>query len=229
MWVVVRPLPWECVVAEVPDVGRDRARARSGRAGRAVEDHRPFRRGRGRRNRELRGRRSGRRQDHARRHEADVHGLRLGGLEVRAGRNGHDGDHAARSAEAGVRERRGRVQEDARPSVPVTIDRADSFPKSSIEPPTIMSSRRGSAEIGLAFASLATTWIDDCEAPSWLMLSGVAVMLSDSANSDGPLQAAAWCCGHAQSFRTRSEAVPSRSPRCRRDPRRRTSPSQSTR
>ena len=27
----------------------------------------------------------------------------------------------------------------------------------------------------------------DCEAPSWLMLSGVAVMLTDCPNSDGPV------------------------------------------
>src|SRR5713101_9499334 len=52
---------------------------------------------------------------------------------------------------------------------------------------TNMSIRNASPGMLFAFASRAVTVIDDCDAPSWLMLSGVAVRANDSASSDGPV------------------------------------------
>ena len=41
--------------------------------------------------------------------------------------------------------------------------------------------------IGLPSGPMAVTWIDDCDPPSWLMLSGSAVTLIDSARPEGPV------------------------------------------
>ena len=50
-----------------------------------------------------------------------------------------------------------------------------------------MSRRIGTPAFGLPSGPIAVTWIDDCDPPSWLMLSGSAATLIDSARSEGPV------------------------------------------
>ena len=52
-----------------------------------------------------------------------------------------------------------------------------------------MSTRIGSADCGLPSGPMASTLTLACEPPSWLMLSGMAFKLSESANVEGPLTA----------------------------------------
>src|SRR3954462_3213831 len=73
------------------------------------------------------------------------------------------------------------------PLLLVTRLRAASTPKSCCTPLTAMSTRTEQPTSGAPDASRVVTTIDDCEPPSWLMLSGVADTLIDVAASDGPL------------------------------------------
>ncbi len=49
-----------------------------------------------------------------------------------------------------------------------------------------MSRRNVTPDFGRPLASNALTTTEDCEPPSWLIASGVAVILNDCANSEGP-------------------------------------------
>src|SRR5438067_13376457 len=66
------------------------------------------------------------------------------------------------------------------------IVRADSVPTSWATPFSSVSTRNGSADMPLPVGPIAVTLIDDCDPPSWLMLSGFAVTSSDNASPDGP-------------------------------------------
>ena len=79
----------------------------------------------------------------------------------------------------------------ALPSEPVTTVREDNVPKSWTVPLTAISRRIASPRIGLALESRTNTVMEDCDAPSWLMLSGIAVGTTDIASSDGPDRAGA--------------------------------------
>ena len=68
----------------------------------------------------------------------------------------------------------------------VTNVRADSVPKSCPTPFTNMSRRTGCPDFGLPSGPMALTWMDDCDPPSWLMLSGSADRRIVSARPDGP-------------------------------------------
>jgi hypothetical protein len=74
----------------------------------------------------------------------------------------------------------------ATPAGLVTIERADSVPKSAATPFTLMSMRSGKPDTGLPSGPIAVTFTDDCDAPSWLMLSGTALTCNDNARPDGP-------------------------------------------
>src|SRR3954464_959604 len=74
----------------------------------------------------------------------------------------------------------------ATPSLFVTTVRADSVPKSCGAPFTIMSIRIGTPVLPRPSGPIAVTLIDDCDPPSWLMLSGIALNVSVSASPDGP-------------------------------------------
>ncbi len=67
----------------------------------------------------------------------------------------------------------------ARPSLPVEIVLDDSTPKSTGTPPTLISARRVSPLTGWLEASRAITSMADCDWPSCVMVSGVAVTASD--------------------------------------------------
>src|SRR6185295_15476360 len=54
-----------------------------------------------------------------------------------------------------------------------------------------MSRRSASPETGLPSGPIAVTLTDDCEPPSWLMASGMALTVSESARPDGPLSGGA--------------------------------------
>src|SRR4029453_17907062 len=75
---------------------------------------------------------------------------------------------------------------DAVPAPPVTMFRADKAPKSCATPLTCMSMRSDNPAMPLPSGPLAVTRMDDCDPPSWLMASGLATTLSESAKSDGP-------------------------------------------
>ena len=67
----------------------------------------------------------------------------------------------------------------ATPSLLVTTDRADNVPKSCTTPPTDISSRSGTPDSGFPSGPIARTLTDDCDPPSWLMLSGMALSVND--------------------------------------------------
>src|SRR5216110_2684223 len=50
-----------------------------------------------------------------------------------------------------------------------------------------MSTRTGSPAIAFPVGPIAVTLIDDCDPPSWLMLSGIAATVTDRASPDGPV------------------------------------------
>ena len=77
----------------------------------------------------------------------------------------------------------------ATPALFVTIVRAESVPKSCATPFTLMSMRSGSDDKGRPSGPMAVTLIDDCDPPSWLMLSGVAVSVRFNADVEGPVSA----------------------------------------
>src|SRR5438445_13043717 len=79
----------------------------------------------------------------------------------------------------------------ATPLLSVTTVRADKVPKSCTTPFTCMSRRIASPEMPLPFGSRTVITMEDCEPPSWLMLSGVARMDIDCASSDGPISGGA--------------------------------------
>src|SRR5262245_49472297 len=76
---------------------------------------------------------------------------------------------------------------EARPSLPVTIVRAASVPKSTCDPSRNMSTRSVTPPLGWPFASIALTTIDDWDCPSRRIVLGVAVTVIDVAKSDGPV------------------------------------------
>src|SRR5471032_295338 len=77
----------------------------------------------------------------------------------------------------------------ATPLASVTIERAESVPKSCTTPFKTMSTRSGSAGRPLPSGPIAVTLIEDCDPPSWLMLSGIAFSVTVSARPEGPLSA----------------------------------------
>src|SRR4051812_41804563 len=54
-----------------------------------------------------------------------------------------------------------------------------------------MSSRSGTPAMPLPSGPIAVTLTDDCDPPSWLIASGIASSLSDSARPDGPVNGGA--------------------------------------
>src|SRR3954465_13033659 len=77
------------------------------------------------------------------------------------------------------------------PAVLVTTDRADSVPKSCATPLTAVSTRTGSPATGFPSGPIAVILTDDCEPPSWLMLSGMALTLRLNARPEGPVSGGA--------------------------------------
>jgi hypothetical protein len=75
----------------------------------------------------------------------------------------------------------------ALPSLSVTSDLGTSVPKSWTTPPTAMTRRSAWFAFGPPFSLRTVTTMLDCDAPSWLMLSGVAVTVTDVAKPDGPV------------------------------------------
>src|ERR1700731_3558966 len=58
------------------------------------------------------------------------------------------------------------------------------------------------------FTSRAVTTIEDCEAPSWLMLSGVAVRANDNASSEGPASSGTFVSETEQAELTTASTAP---------------------
>src|SRR5688572_957427 len=79
----------------------------------------------------------------------------------------------------------------ARPSLPVTMFRADSAPKSTGTPLTRISARSGTPETGWPCALRTITETTDWDAPSCCRTSGVTWMVRDVPNSDGPVSGGA--------------------------------------
>src|SRR5229473_4039743 len=71
-----------------------------------------------------------------------------------------------------------------------------------------MSSLNTCPEMYFPFTSRAVTIIEDCDAPSWLMLSGVAVRANDSASSDGPVSPGTFVSEMLQAELTRASTAP---------------------
>src|SRR4051812_33349971 len=65
--------------------------------------------------------------------------------------------------------------------------RADSDPKSTRVPPKKISVRSDRLRSGLPFESEAETVMSDCDAPSWVIASGVALTVIPVPYSDGPV------------------------------------------
>src|SRR5689334_3540539 len=74
----------------------------------------------------------------------------------------------------------------ALPFAPVTMDLAESEPKSTNVLFARISARMGTFALGWPFASRASTVICDCDAPSNDSVSGFAVIASDNPRLDGP-------------------------------------------
>src|SRR5438477_7743242 len=67
----------------------------------------------------------------------------------------------------------------ARPSAPVTMVRADRVPKSTTVPSTTMSMRIATPAAAWPVEPTTRTATDDCDCPSRVMLSGVALTVTD--------------------------------------------------
>src|SRR5690242_20631867 len=100
----------------------------------------------------------------------------------------------------------------ARPSVPLTIVRADSVPKSWSTPPMAMSMRSVTPDFGCPAASRTRATIDACDAPSRVSVSGVALSATDVERSDGPDTGGGcvWCTVQAPSASARPRGAAKR-------------------
>src|SRR6188768_3178050 len=87
---------------------------------------------------------------------------------------------------------------EALPSLPVEMLRVDSSPKSATVPFTLVSIRRATPRAGWLAESRTVTSMNDCDLPSCVRMSGLAVMASDMASSDGPVSAGADCLLRSQ-------------------------------
>src|SRR6476659_2288797 len=98
----------------------------------------------------------------------------------------------------------------ARPVPLVNADMVDRLPNCDDWLLTRTSNRRSTFDSGLPLGSLAVTTIVEVELPSWVTWSGVAVMPSESASSDGPASGGGTtsCTVHADVSRTLARTSP---------------------
>src|SRR5262245_35686784 len=79
----------------------------------------------------------------------------------------------------------------ATPSALVTMVRADRLPTSTSVSANTVSTLIATPPSAAPLGPVATTAIEDCEAPSWVKRSGVAVIVKERAIVDGPVSAGA--------------------------------------